>query len=466
LQSSLDFMSKGAEQSTHDAVRMYAMGALAMTEARGGGGGAQQQGTMTTPTRGTPAKGGSPGGRGSARRGLGGEMKLEANDRNRGDGDEDEDDEDEEEEEEEESDEEEEEDVVNQAAAAVSRALVERNNELKQQLADMTIVNADLGHRLSDAEERLSNVTQRLDRANDNYRNEKQARSDEVGSINSEKAGLMSQLSSLQREFKILQERVSDKSSSQEHSHVTLAKLRSDLTSMQRKNEELANDKMELENTLEDLVLDKEGLGQEKEALEDQLEEMKIDLESAQLELEDVKAQLEAGRNAEASAVEGDDEGGASDDGAAQDVVRSLMLQNTRLRTALIRLREQSELERNDLQRQLKIYQSDSVDKEEIRAELAELRKRHSSTLAEMHDLQDTIDQTSALEETIETLSDKVWNLEDTNAKLERTIREMEESAEIAAEMEEVQAEELKMILRDLEGRDALVRNLEEAIRM
>ncbi|KAL3821819.1 hypothetical protein ACHAXA_003321 [Cyclostephanos tholiformis] len=458
LQSSLDFMSKGAEQSTHDAVRMYAMGALAMTEARGGG--AQQ---ATTTPRGTPAKG-SPGGRGSARRSLGSEMKLEGNDRNDGDDSDEEDDDENDDDEEEESDEEE--DVVNQAAAAVSRALVERNNELKQQLADMTIANADLSHRLSDTEERLSNVTQRFERANENYQNERHARSEDVSIFNSEKAGLMSQLYSLQRELKILQERVSDKSLSQEHSHVTLAKLRADLTSLQRKNEELANDKMELENTLEDLVLDKEGLGQEKEALEDQLEELRIDLESAQLELEDAKAQLEAGRNAEASAFEGDVEGGAPDDGAAQDVARSLTLQNTRLRTALIRLREQSEVERNELQRQLKTYQSDSVDKEEIRTELAELRKRYFSTLAEMQDLKDTIDQTSALEETIETLSDKVWNLEDTNANLERTIRELEESAEIAAEMEEVQAEELKMVLRDLEGRDALVRNLEEAIRM
>ena len=83
-----------------------------------------------------------------------------------------------------------------------------------------------------------------------------------------------------------------------------------------------------------------------------------------------------------------------------------------------------------------------------------------------MKELKDIIDQTSALEETIETLSDRVWNLEELNAELNRTIRELEESAEIAAEMEEVQAEELKMLLRDLEGRDAHVRNLEEAIRM
>ena len=451
LQSSLDFMSKGAEQSTHDAVRMYAMGALAMTEAR------STQPATATP-RGTPARG--------ARRSLDGEMKLEEDDGDDDSEDDDEEEVDEDEDEEDEDEDEEEGNVVNQAAAAVSRALVERNNELKQQLADLTSANADLRHRMSETEERMSNVTQRFERAAENCQSEKQARNDDARTFNSEKAVLTSQLSSIERELKVLQERVSDKSSSQEHSHVTLAKLRAELTSLQRKNEELVNDKMELENTLEDLVLDKEQLGQEKETIEDQLEELKIDLESAQLELEDAKAQLEAGRDAEASAVEGDVEGNAPDGGSSHDVAHSLALQNARLRTALIRLREQSELERNELQRQLKACQSDSAGNKELRTELAELRKGHASTLAEMQDLKDMIDQTSALEETIETLSDKVWNLEETNANLERTIRELEESAEIAAEMEEVQAEELKMVLRDLEGRDALVRNLEEAIRM
>ena len=210
------------------------------------------------------------------------------------------------------------------------------------------------------------------------------------------------------------------------------------------------------------------------------LEECKIDLESAQLELEDANAQLEEQRSAEESAVQGSiapiavaagaegDDPNVSFSSAADsaDVTRSLSLQNTRLRTALIRLREQSELERNDLQRQLKAYQSDATSREELQTELDTLKATHASTISQMQELKDIIDQTSSLEETIETLSDKVWNLEEENANLERTVRELEESAEIAAEMEEVQADELKMVMRDLEGRDALVRNLEEAIRM
>ena len=174
---------------------------------------------------------------------------------------------------------------------------------------------------------------------------------------------------------------------------------------------------------------------------------------------------------AEASPIDGADNA-APDAGAStatadsQDVTRSLTLQNNRLRTALIRLREQSELERNQLQRQIKSYQADSTSRDELQAELDTLKSKHASTLSEVKELKDMIDQTSALEETIETLSDRVWNLEELNADLNRTIRELEESAEIAAEMEEVQAEEVKMLLRDLEGRDAHVRNLEEAIRM
>lgn len=116
--------------------------------------------------------------------------------------------------------------------------------------------------------------------------------------------------------------------------------------------------------------------------------------------------------------------------------------------------------------RRLRAFEADAADREELTTQLTELRKAHTATLGEVRELQEVIDQNSALEETIETLSDKMWHLEEKNADLERTVREMEESAEVQAEMEEVQAEELKMVLRDLEGRDALVANLEEAIRM
>ena len=367
--------------------------------------------------------------------------------------------------------------VVSQAAAAVSQELVRRNDELTNQLSNLTSRNMTLQHQIDEGEERMSNLQQRFEATVEKLQFEQQSRMDEMKQSTAEKAILNSQISSLERELKVLQERVSDKESTMDHSHTTLAKLRAEVTSLQRKNEELNNDKLDMEATLEELVLDKEQLREEKEMLEDQLEECKIDLESAQLELDDAKCQLEeeggdvtvgAATTLDAEAGGGGGDVGVSEGGATdtQDVARSLTVQNTRLRTALLRLKEQSELERNDLQRQLKTYQMESTSKQEIQNELEELRQTHSTTLEEMQELKDIIDETTSLEETIETLSDKVWNLEEMNANLERTIREMEESAEIAAEMEEVQSDELKMAMKDLEGRDALIRNLEEAIRM
>ncbi|KAL7552518.1 hypothetical protein ACHAWF_015767 [Thalassiosira exigua] len=529
LQSSLDFMSRGAEQSTHDAVRMYAMGALALTEAR-------------SPKRAEGKGSGGAGGAGGGG-GAGGEEK----------GGSDSDDESGSEEEEGDESEDEDEGVVHQAAAAVSAALVRRNDELTEQLAEATKEHAALRHRLDESEEKSSNVRARYEEVRGRREEEAEARNEERRAFAADKAvltsqvgavrrvrgarqsragprlrvtfdchaggllhpdlplgssphflrrapagkqpwrnasshrssvprsddpdphsalfalpcSLPSQVASLERELGVLQERASARSSTEGHSHATLAKLRAELTSLQRRNEEMENDKMELEVTLEELVLDKEGLGQEKELLEDQLEECKIDLESAQLELEDARAQLEEQRGAERAAEEEGAGGGADAAGAdSQDVARSLSVQNARLRTALIRLREQSEAERSELQRRVRAYESDAASRGDVEAELAELKDAHATALRESRELKDLVDQTSSLEETIEALGDKVFVLEERNADLERTVREMEESAEVAAEMEEVQADELKMVMRDLEGRDALVRNLEEAIRM
>lgn len=260
LQSSLDFMSKGAEQSTHDAVRMYAMGALALTEAK-------------SPSRrnvGRASLGG--GGGGGALAGKVEESEEEDEDESGSDDDV------------EESGEEEggegigEEGVVNQAAAAVSQALVQRNDELTSQLTAKQQELAELQHQLSEAEERASNVSARHEQSTENYQREKEARKEERAEFDADRAVLNSQVASLQRELGVLQERVSSKSSLQEHSHASAAKLRAELVSAQRRCEVLDEEKLELETTMEELVLDKEQLREEREMLEDKLEECRIDV--------------------------------------------------------------------------------------------------------------------------------------------------------------------------------------------
>ena len=83
-----------------------------------------------------------------------------------------------------------------------------------------------------------------------------------------------------------------------------------------------------------------------------------------------------------------------------------------------------------------------------------------------MKELKEMVDEGQAYEDLMEEMSDKNILLEDANVALQATIQSLEEAGEIAAEMEEVQAEENKALMADLEERDAKLRNLQEAIKM
>ena len=76
------------------------------------------------------------------------------------------------------------------------------------------------------------------------------------------------------------------------------------------------------------------------------------------------------------------------------------------------------------------------------------------------------VDQGSAFEEMVEDLSERVLAVEDNNITLQSTIRELEEGAELSAEMEEAQADEIKLLMLELQNRDTVVTNLEQAIKM
>lgn len=253
------------------------------------------------------------------------------------------------------------------------------------------------------------------------------------------------------------------------------AKLVADASTLRRKIEQMEAEKMELEATIEDITLDKEQLQEEKEALEDKNEEIKLDLDTAHMELEELRFELQ---DAQASVerasgtlgdtvtmVAGTEEVGQHDD-TTDDMVSALQIQNARLREALIRLREQSTLEKMELTRQLRTLEREAETNVSMQAQNEELVALKQMFEEEINDLKDMVEQGAAFESMVEDLSDRVLALEEDNVALRTVVREMEEAAELTAEMEEVQADELKAMSLDMEGRDAIIRNLEEAIKM
>ena len=265
------------------------------------------------------------------------------------------------------------------------------------------------------------------------------------------------ELATVQHELNAINNQAASRSTSDASHYKERAKLQAELGAMKRANEVLQAEKLDLESALEDLTLDKEQLLEEKEALLDRVEEFRIDTETAQMELEELKAELE-------EAKRGGDSGSAGGD--TDENTQALATQNARLREALIRLREQSSYEKVEISRQLRAVEKEAAEIDALKKELEELKALKVSLEEQNGFLKETVDQGSAFETMVEDLSDQVMALEDECVALQSTIREMEEAAEIAAELEEVQAEEVKSLMMDLEGRDSIVRNLEEAIKM
>lgn len=247
-----------------------------------------------------------------------------------------------------------------------------------------------------------------------------------------------------------------------------LAKIQADYSALKRKFDTLKNEKIDIEADVEDLTLDKDQLQEEKDQLEERLEELKIDAETAHMECEELRMELEHTRNAAAAGISAN----VAHDGIStmstedEDKAQALAYQNSRLREALIRLREQTSVEKIEITRQLKAAEKLTEESKKISQQLDKYKNSQSTMEEQLEDLKDMVEQGAAFEGMVEDLSDRLLSLEEDNGSLRTTIRELEEAAELTAEMEEVQADELKASYRDLEERDTVVRNMEEAIKM
>jgi len=307
-------------------------------------------------------------------------------------------------------------------------------------------------------EEKMQALTKQMEK-------QKSEHATEITQLRSESLAYKNELQNLSDQAK--QKGVSDTSHYKEK-----AQLQAQIAALRREVQDLKNEKVESESSLEDLALDKEQLQEENEGLNEKLEEVKLDAETAQMEVEELRMELEetkaaaerAGSSHEMSATAVSSGGEASTQ--SDDMAQALSIQNARLREALIRLREQSAMEKMELTRQLKSVEKEAETAKGQVKQGTDLENHKSKLEEEVRDLKDMIDQGAAFEGMVEDLSDRLMEMEEQNVSLSTTIRELEESAELTTEMEEVQAEELKAMTRDLEDRDTVIRNLEEAIKM
>jgi dynactin 1 len=335
--------------------------------------------------------------------------------------------------------------VPNQTVIQIS------SDKMQQQLEELQIRERQFLQIQSEMQDGLDRLQAELKSTQLELSQERQGRTRDIQELTKARA----ELSTTQHELNAFNNQAASRSSSDASHYKERAKLQAELAAMKRANDALQAEKLDLESALEDLALDKEQLLEEKENLEDKVDELQIDAETAQMELEELKSEL-AGR-------EGDNRNSVDD---TDDATHALATQNARLREALIRLREQTSYEKVEMSRQLRAAEKEALDASALKKELEELKTLKMSLEEQNAYLKESVDQGSAFETMVEALSDRVLTLEDENITLQATIREMEDAADIAAELEEVQAEEVKALMIDLEARDSIIRNLEEAIKM
>lgn len=258
------------------------------------------------------------------------------------------------------------------------------------------------------------------------------------------------------------------------------AKLQAEILSWSRKVQDATKEKLELEVSLEELTLDKESLQEKCEEMEDILDELKIDAESAQIEVDEIRLELESARERAEKAESAvallraggggggsvNADGSGSTSAGSEEVAQALSIQNARLREAIIRLREQTAFERMELTKKLRAAEKDSGAIKGLKEEVTKLLRQEKTLKLEVNELKEMVDQGSAFEQMVEEMSDRVLEVEDNNIALQSDIRALEEAAELSAEMEEVQADEIKVLMKELQVRDTVVINLEEAIKM
>ena len=164
-------------------------------------------------------------------------------------------------------------------------------------------------------------------------------------------------------------------------------------------------------------------------------EEAKAELEETRNRLETLERMASTATSTSGSGDPGIASSNDKDDQEAQDLAQNLSIQNARLREALIRLREQSSVEKMDMTRQLRSMEKEANEAKAVSVEVESLREARKQLEEEVADLKDMVEQGSAYEVMVEDLSDRVLSLEEELMTLQQTIREMEEAADITAEV-------------------------------
>ncbi|KAL2157816.1 hypothetical protein VTH06DRAFT_5085 [Thermothelomyces fergusii] len=206
--------------------------------------------------------------------------------------------------------------------------------------------------------------------------------------------------------------------------------------------EEMQQDHLE---ALELVTLDREMAQEMAEAYKAELDQLKQKTEELQMEiglLREENAELTKGVSPEERASAGR---------------LQLEKNNERLREALIRLRDISRDQEEELKAQVKSLQQDLSEFETVRDQLHACKEELARKETAVEDLREQLDNALGAEEVIETLTEQTMNQSEQIRELQATVRDLEELKEVSDELEINHIHNQREMQEEIDKRDAVI---------
>lgn len=222
-----------------------------------------------------------------------------------------------------------------------------------------------------------------------------------------------------------------------------------ELKELSENRQEHSEEMTELQEAVEMATLDKEMAEERLESLQQENEQLKDKLEEVTLDLEILKNEVSEG------GIEG---------AAANAQVKQLEQQNSRLKEAILRLKEvqgSDKSEMQSLQKQVKELQGGNTSLQMDRDRLSEELQEAEASLAE---LKDQVDTALGAEEMVEMLTDNNLALEEEIRSLKENVSDLEALRDLNEELEENHIQTERDLREELELNNNNIRGMESKL--
>ncbi|KAH9239765.1 hypothetical protein K456DRAFT_1824215 [Colletotrichum gloeosporioides 23] len=221
--------------------------------------------------------------------------------------------------------------------------------------------------------------------------------------------------------------------------------LRKQLKEAETRFESIENIQMEHETALELATLDREMAEETAEVLKAELEALKQKSEELELEVEILREE-----NAEFG------QGMSSEERASTGWLQ-MERTNERLREALLRLRDLTQQQEEELKDQIKTLESDLQDYTAVQEQFEAAKEKLAQSEAAVEDLRQQLDTALGAEDMIEDLTERNMSMSEQIEELKAVIEDLENLKEINDELEINHVQNEKEMQEELDFKDSVI---------